>query len=436
MLWIESHISFVPSTRKRYDVNRPLPFTENGHTENLLPMPKRLKKTSEVKTLIPDYESILASMVDLLESARRLSARSVNSVMTGTYWETGRRIIELEQGGQKRAKYGIQLIERLASDLTERFGRGFSEANIQYMRRFYVEWTIPQTLSGESQATKLDPKNRLMSSKPQTLSGQLNQTGSIETVAALSPGFPLPWSHYIKLLAVRENDARSFYERESLRGGWTVRQLGRQIASQFYERALLSNNKESMLVKGAKPQKGDLVTPEEEIRDPLFLEFLDLKDEYSEHDLEDALIHKLEDFLLELGNDFTFVGRQRRLRIGDEWYRIDLLFFHRRLRCLVVIDLKLGKFTHADAGQMHMYLNYASEHWTNEDENPPVGLILCAQNDQAVAHYTLDNLPNKVMAREYKLALPNEHTLKAQLQKAQLSLSKSIPKTEPLITEN
>ena len=125
-------------------------------------MPKRLKKTSEVKTLIPDYESILASMVDLLESARRLSARSVNSVMTGTYWEIGRRIIELEQGGQKRAKYGIQLIERLASDLTERFGRGFSEANIQYMRRFYVEWTIPQTLSGESQATKLDPKNRLM----------------------------------------------------------------------------------------------------------------------------------------------------------------------------------------------------------------------------------------------------------------------------------
>lgn len=143
----------------------------------------------------------------------------VNSVMTATYWEIGRRIIELEQGGRKRAKYGIQLIERLAIDLTERFGRGFSEANIQYMRRFYVEWTIPQTLSGELHATKLDPKNRLMSSKPQTLSGQLNQTGSIETVAALSPGFPLPWSHYIKLLAVRENDARSFYEREALRGG-------------------------------------------------------------------------------------------------------------------------------------------------------------------------------------------------------------------------
>ncbi len=211
-------------------------------------MPKRLKKPSVVETLIPDYATILAAMVDLLESARRLSARSVNSVMTATYWEIGRRIIELEQRGQKRAKYGIQLIARLAIDLTQRFGRGFSEANIQYMPRFYVEWTIPQTLSG-----------------------QLNRTGSIETVAAISPGFPLPWSHYIKLLAVRKNEARSFYEREALRGGWTVRQLGRQIASQFYERALLSKNKESMLVKRAKPQKGDLVTPEEEIRDPLFL---------------------------------------------------------------------------------------------------------------------------------------------------------------------
>ena len=134
----------------------------------------------------------------------------------------------------------------------------------------------------------------------------------------------------------------------------------------------------------------------------------DLKDEYSETDLEEALIRHLETFLLELGGDFTFVGRQRRLRIGDEWYRIDLLFFHRRLRCLVVIDLKLGKFTHADAGQMHLYLNYAREHWTHPDENPPVGLILCAQKDEALAHYALEGLPNKVLAAEYRTALPEE----------------------------
>src|ERR1044072_4710748 len=189
-----------------------------------------------------------------------------------------------------------------------------------------------------------------------------------------------------------------------------------------------------MLKKGEKPLPEDLVTPEEEIKDPYVLEFLGLKDEYSESDLyvleflglkdeysesdlEEALIRKLESFLLELGGDFTFVGRQRRLRWGDEWYRVDLLFFHRRLRCLVIIDLKLGKFTHADAGQMHLYLNYARQHWTLPDENPPVGLILCAQKDAAVARYALEGLPNKVLAAEYKMALPDEEMLVEELKR-------------------
>ena len=144
---------------------------------------------------------------------------------------------------------------------------------------------------------------------------------------------------------------------------------------------------------------------------------MNLRDEYSESDLEDALIHHLENFLMELGGDFAFIGRQRRLRIGGEWYRVDLLFFHRRLRCLVVIDLKLGKFTHADAGQMHLYLNYAREHWTHEGENPPVGLILCTEKDEAVAKYALDALPNKVLAREYQVALPGVKALAAELEK-------------------
>lgn len=164
------------------------------------------------------------------------------------------------------------------------------------------------------------------------------------------------------------------------------------------------------------------MTPEEEIKDPVILEFLGLKDEYSESDLEEALIRHLEAFLLELGGDFTFVGRQKRLRIGDEWYRVDLVFFHRRLRCLVVIDLKIGKFTHADAGQMHMYLNYASEHWTREGENPPVGLILCARKDAALAKYALENLPNKVLASEYRLALPQEKDLVAEIERTQQML--------------
>jgi len=166
-----------------------------------------------------------------------------------------------------------------------------------------------------------------------------------------------------------------------------------------------------MLTKGSKPNAEDLITPEEEIKDPFILEFLGLKDEYSENDLEEALILHLEKFLLELGGDFAFIGRQKRLRIGNEWYRIDLLFFHRKLKSLVVIDLKVGKFTHTDAGQMHMYLNYAKDNWTNKDENPPVGLILCAEKDNAVAKYALEGLPSKVLASEYRLVLPDEKLL-------------------------
>jgi predicted nuclease of restriction endonuclease-like (RecB) superfamily len=196
-----------------------------------------------------------------------------------------------------------------------------------------------------------------------------------------------------------------------------VRQLERQIDSQFYTRTLMSRNKRAMLEKGAVARPDDAITPEQAIKDPYVLEFLNLKDEYSESDLEDALIHRLEDFLLELGGDFAFVGRQRRLRIGDSWFRVDLLFFHRRLRCLVIIDLKLTELNHADVGQMHMYCNYAKEHWTLAGENPPVGLILCARTNAAVARYALDGLPNKVLAAEYQMLLPDEQLLAEELVK-------------------
>jgi len=241
----------------------------------------------------------------------------------------------------------------------------------------------------------------------------------------LAAAFRLPWSHYVLLLSrSRSPEAFAFYHAEALRGGWSVRQLDRQIASQFYERTALSRNKNAMLRKGAVAHAGDSVSADEEVRDPLVLEFLGLKDEYSESDLEEALLRHLEIFLLELGGDFAFIGRQRRLRIGGEWYRVDLLFFHRKLRCLVVIDLKVGKFTHADAGQMHLYLNYAREHWTQPDENPPVGLILCAEKDDAIAKYALEGLPNKVLAREYKLTLPNEKLLAAEIEKTRERLEK------------
>ncbi|AJX17009.1 hypothetical protein BW23_2520 [Burkholderia ubonensis MSMB22] len=196
-----------------------------------------------------------------------------------------------------------------------------------------------------------------------------------------------------------------------------MRQLDRQIGSQFYTRALMSRNKRATLDEGGIAQRGDAMTPEEAIKDPYVLEFLDLKDEYSETQLEEALIQRLEDFLLELGGDFTFVGRQRRLRIGDSWFRVDLLFFHRRLRCLVIIDLKLTELNHADVGQMHMYCNYAKEHWTLPGENPPVGLILCARTNAAIARYALEGLPNKVLAAEYHMVLPDEEILARELAK-------------------
>jgi predicted nuclease of restriction endonuclease-like (RecB) superfamily len=230
-------------------------------------------------------------------------------------------------------------------------------------------------------------------------------------------------------MGISSGEARRFYETEALRCGWSVRQWDRQISSQFYERTALSRNKVSMLKKAGKAEPGDLLTPEEEIKDPFVLEFLGLRDEYSESDLEEALILHLEAFLLELGGDFAFVARQRRLRIGDEWYRVDLLFFHRKLRSLVVIDLKLGRFTHADVGQMHLYLNYAKEHWVHEGENPPVGVILCAQKDEAVAHYALEGLPNKVLAREYMTVLPSEESLAQEIEKARKRLGKGRSKS-------
>jgi predicted nuclease of restriction endonuclease-like (RecB) superfamily len=347
------------------------------------------------------YAAVLAGFTELLESARRAAARSVNSFMTATYWEIGRRIVEEEQRGRARAAYGERLIERLAQDLTTRFGRGFSTVNLKQMRKFYREWGVPKI--------------------GQTASDEF--AGSIPSPTEMSRvRFPLSWSHYIRLLSVEKLEARAFYEAEALRGGWTVRQLDRQIGTQFYERTLLSRNKAAMLRKGQVAKPEDALTPEEEIKDPFVLEFLDLKDEYSESDLEEALIHHLETFLLELGDDFTFVGRQRRLRIDDEWYRIDLLFFHRRLRCLILIDLKLNKLTAGDVGQMLLYCNYAREHWTRPDENPPVGLILCAEHRAGVAKYALEGLPNKVLAAQYRTALPSEETLAAELERTRKAL--------------
>jgi predicted nuclease of restriction endonuclease-like (RecB) superfamily len=359
------------------------------------------------------YDTLLVDISHVIEEARHVVARSVNAVMTTTYWLVGRRIVEQEQQGVARAAYGEQLLKRLSRDLSKRFGRGFSERNLEQMRGFYLGWPISQAAPAESSPLSRDPP---ISQTASAKSGDVSRP--------IQPRFPLPWSHYVRLLGVERAHARVFYETEALRGGWTSRQLDRQIQSQFYERTALSRNKAAMLRKGRGAKADDAVTAEEEIKDPFVLEFLDLKDEYSESDLEAALIARLETFLLELGDDFAFVGRQRRLRLDDEWYRVDLVFFHRLLRCLVVIDLKLGKFTHADAGQMHLYLNYARAHWMRPGENPPVGLILCTKAGEAVAHYAIEGLPNKILAAEYRTRLPEEQAIAAELERTRAALEK------------
>jgi predicted nuclease of restriction endonuclease-like (RecB) superfamily len=335
-----------------------------------------------------EYGPLLVEITQWLKTARKQSGRAVNAVMTATYWRIGRRIFEQEQRGKERAGYGERLVDQLGRDLTSRFGRGFSRANVFLMRQFYLVY----------------------GKKVQTVSGQSVEVGIVQTASGqFEVLFPLSWSHYVRLLSVPDDKARVYYEREALRGGWTVRDLDRQIATKAYHRL---RGKPDRSIALSFPKDAN---PDDHIRDPFVLEFLNLKDEYSESELEQALIRELERFLLELGNDFAFVARQKRLRIGTEWYRVDLLLFHRRLRCLLVVELKVGKFTHADAGQMNLYLNYARQNWTNRGENPPVGLILCSERDAAVAHYSLAGLRNKVLAREYELALPDEHRLTERL---------------------
>ncbi len=413
-------------------------------------MTKPLSSNQPPAPLGPGYSGLVGDIGALLDAARRASVRAVNAFMTATYWEIGRRIVEFEQGGAKRAAYGEGLLERLSRDLTAQHGRGFARPNLVRFRQFYQAFPSPgirSTVSNESPAlprigstvsneSPVAPVAPTLPAKSDI--GEMGQTPSGKFapsplfLSELARAFPLPWSHYVLLLSrARSPEAFAFYHTEALRGGWSVRQLRRQMDTQFYERVALSRNKAAMLGRAAKPEPGDAVTAAEEIRDPLVLEFLDLRDEYSETDLEEALVRHLETFLLELGNDFAFVGRQRRLRIDDEWYRVDLLFFHRRLRCLVIFDLKLGRFTHGDAGQMHLYLNYAREHWVQPGENPPVGVILCSGKGEALVRYATEALPNKLLVRDYLTALPDEKLLSAELEATRRRLEAPQPNRSP-----
>ena len=274
------------------------------------------------------------------------------------------------------------------------------------MRQFYLTWP-PEHIWQSPIAKYENPVN-------------IPEIGSPAWRAA----FPLPWTAYTKLLAVKSDAARAFYESEALRNGWTIAQLDRQIQSLFYERTASSRNKAAMLERGAEQIDSDVASAQSAIRDPFLLEFLDLKDDYSETDVEDALISHLADFLLELGDDFTFVARQRRMRIDDTWFRCDLVLYHRTLRCLMLIELKLGRYSYQDAGQMAMYISYARQNWMKPGENPPVGLILCSDKGTDEARYSLDGLTDPVLVAEYKVVLPDESVLVQEMVRTRAELER------------
>ncbi|OGC04871.1 hypothetical protein A2276_02785 [candidate division WOR-1 bacterium RIFOXYA12_FULL_43_27] len=341
------------------------------------------------------YKHLLTELSGIITQGRSVALRQVNTAQVVTYWLVGRRIVEYEQGGHSRAVYGDELIKRLSCDMSVKFGKGFSEINLRNMRRFYLEFPIKiqQTLSVES-------------AKPDKIEA-LQRTVSVR--------FILSWSHYCELLKEDNLQARSFYEIEAAENGWSMRELRRQMDSLLYERLCLSKNKRKIKELS---RKGQVVEkPEDAVKDPYFLEFLGLKEEtaYTETELEQAVIDKLEHFLLEMGKGFIFVSRQKRITMANRHYFIDLVLYNRFLKCFVLVDFKRGELTHADAGQMNFYLNYFRENETAKDENPPIGLILCSKKNSVFAKYVLGNINNKIFASKYKLALPTEKQIDKKL---------------------
>ena len=315
-------------------------------------------------------KDIYQEIHDLLHKARQNIISNINSTMTKTYFLIGKRIVEEEQNGNKRAEYGKNLIKILSKKLTKEFGKGFSETNLEQMRKFFKVYGIPQTLSEEFQ-------------------------------------FNLSWSHYLILMRIKDIDARNFYEIETIENNWSLRELKRQVNSSLYERLVLSKNKEKvkeLAVKGQIIEKAQDV-----IKDPYILEFLGLdeKSDYSENKLETEIINKLEMFLLELGKGFTFVGRQVRFTFDEKHFRIDLVFYNRLLKCFVLIDLKIGEVTHQDLGQMQMYVNYYDRCVKLPDENDTIGIIICKDKNDTLVKLTLPKDNNQIFASRYTTILPS-----------------------------
>lgn len=361
----------------------------------------------------PQDPALFDRVVTILEEARTHVARTVNNAMVVAYWLIGREIVEQEQKGEQRATYGKALVEDLSRQLTQRFGKGYAPASLWNMRKFYQ--TYRNRLPGI-----LFPPGR-ESGKPNILSPlgtELKidgEEGKGRPVGGeFETGFhpDLSWSHYRALMRVETEEARRFYEREAVKAQWSKRQLERQINSLLFERLLKSRDKSGMMALANEGQT--IQRPVDAIKDPYVLEFLDLPESHqlAESDLETALTTHLRDFLLELGEGFAFVARQKRLTLEGDHFYADLVFYHIRLKCYVVIDLKVDKLTHGDLGQMQMYVHYFDREIRTPEDNPTLGLILCTDKNDAMVEYVLDEGNERIFASRYQLELPSKEQLR------------------------
>lgn len=351
---------------------------------------------------------LFSQVVELLQNARTQVLRTVNSTMVYTYFEIGRMIVEEEQNGNNRAEYGKQLLKGLSKELTTKFGKGFSVENLERIRKFYTIYSNSLTVSTISE----NIKSQSLSTELQIRESEfrLSQNDRLKS-ARLTLIFKLTWSHYNFLIRIDDEKERRFYEIESEKYNWSVRELKRQYDSALYTRLALSRDKEGILKLS---EKGQIIEkPKDIIKDPYILEFLGLPElhQYSESELEEEIINKLEHFLLELGHGFTFVARQNRITFDDKHFRIDLVFYNRILRCFVLIDLKIGELKHQDLGQMQMYVNYYDREMRLEDENKTIGIVLCQNKSDLVVEYTLPENNEQIFASKYKTILPSREDL-------------------------
>lgn len=340
----------------------------------------------------PINQNFLENVSEVLARARKNAKTAVNLAMVYAYYEIGRMIVEEEQHGQNRAAYGKQILQELSKYLSEKFGKGFSTTNLKQMRQFYTVYLQDQI--------------------SQTLSDQFKNLPAVST----GRKFYLSWSHYLKLMRIENIDERHFYEIESIKNDWSLAELKRQYGSSLYERLALSTDKDKVYRLALEGQKVE--TAEDAVKDPYVLEFLGLKElpEYSESELESRIIDHLQQFLLELGTGFAFIGRQVRFTFDEEHFMVDLVFYNRLLRCFVLFDLKIGELKHQDIGQMQMYVHYYDRKVKLSDENPTIGIILCSDKNNAVVEMTLPEDNTQIFASKYETVLPSKEALQKLLE--------------------